>query len=638
MQDWERGDTYDVAILGGGLAGLTLALQLRKMMPDLSVAVIERTTRPLPEAAHKVGESTVCVGAHYLGEMVGLKAYLEARHLRKLGLRFFVGRAHGRFEDRPEIGDPLFGPVPSYQIDRGRFENDLRGMVEKEGVTLLEGWLVKDVSLSGTEEAPKDDAHRVEIRAKEGDARRCVEARWVVDATGRRRLLQAKLGFKRACAHRAGAAWWRVKGRLDVDDLVPEGVSWWHGRSVEDRFYSTNHITGHGYWVWLIPLSSGMTSVGIVADETIHPFRGFGTSHEVAMAWLREHEPRLWEAFKAKAPIDFLALRRYAFWSEKIFSARRWSCVGEAGVFLDPFYSPGTDFIGMSNTITATMIRLDRQNELTPSIADKYNKLYLDVLGPTTLSLYKGTYSTFGHARVFGAKYFWDTALYWGINAKLMFSRLIERPDLLDETIALLSKYRMLAERTQAMFIDYAAKTSEEGGWRVLGLSDLPLFRYYHFRLLNPGSPEESLQEGWQNLKILEGLTLLFFQKAVQDCLPDRFDAVRDYAGLNPYAVGLDPDAWERDGLFNPAARPFDADRLRALVPIPATAPPLAARLSRDAARRFATLWRGKPAYAAARVLQEVFSRELPVRALFVGDVPIASLRPLHMVRRIGSL
>ena len=65
---------HDVIILGGGLAGLTLALQLHDRLPELDIVVLERATHPLPLAAHKVGESTVDVGAHYFGETLGLLA------------------------------------------------------------------------------------------------------------------------------------------------------------------------------------------------------------------------------------------------------------------------------------------------------------------------------------------------------------------------------------------------------------------------------------------------------------------------------------------------------------------------------------------------------------------------------------
>ena len=46
----------------------------------------------------------------------------------------------------------------------------------------------------------------------------------------------------------------------------------WQARcEPQARWLSTNHLVGAGYWVWLIPLGSGATSVGIVTDETIHP-------------------------------------------------------------------------------------------------------------------------------------------------------------------------------------------------------------------------------------------------------------------------------------------------------------------------------------------------------------------------------
>ena len=81
---------YDVAVLGGGLAGLTIAIQLKRERPDTRVLVTDKRAEPAPEAAFKVGESSVEIGAYYYREMVGMRDHLEKYQQRKLGLRFFL--------------------------------------------------------------------------------------------------------------------------------------------------------------------------------------------------------------------------------------------------------------------------------------------------------------------------------------------------------------------------------------------------------------------------------------------------------------------------------------------------------------------------------------------------------------------
>src|SRR5690554_5886158 len=130
----------DVAILGGGLAGLTLALQLRQANPDLRISVIERNRHPVPEAAHKVGESTVEIAADYFAKGLGLAEHIERDQLRKYGLRFFFHA--GESDDlaqAEELGSARLLAAPSYQLDRGIFENHLGERVRELGVDFIDG-------------------------------------------------------------------------------------------------------------------------------------------------------------------------------------------------------------------------------------------------------------------------------------------------------------------------------------------------------------------------------------------------------------------------------------------------------------------------------------------------------------------
>jgi len=105
----------DVFIAGGGLAGLTLARQLRQADPALRIAVAEKRKHPAPEAAHKVGESSVEIGAHYFGRILRLEPHLKSGHLPKLGLRYHFPSGENRdVAQRFELGPTDFPVVPSY--------------------------------------------------------------------------------------------------------------------------------------------------------------------------------------------------------------------------------------------------------------------------------------------------------------------------------------------------------------------------------------------------------------------------------------------------------------------------------------------------------------------------------------------
>jgi flavin-dependent dehydrogenase len=423
---------HDAIVLGGGLAGLTLAIQLKRRDPGIDVVVLERRAHPVPEAAFKVGESTVEIGAHYFANVLGLREHLDSEQIRKFGFRFFFSDGRRDIDRCTELGVSRILPTPSWQIDRGRFENFLGEEARRLGVRFLHGATVRGIAM-----ADGDDPHAITFEHT-GDTR-TVRARWMVDASGRAGLLKRKLDLTAPEVHDANAVWWRVDGIID-----PKGWSddadWLSRCTPPDRWRSTNHMCGPGYWFWLIPLSSGAHSLGIVCDAAMHPLETMNT-HEKAMAWLREHQPRMAEALDAPehALQDFLFLRHFSHGCKQVFGENRWALTGEAGVFLDPFYSPGSDFIAISNTLICDLIEKDRAGKPYAAYADIYQQLYFGFF-ENTMTLYRDQYPLFGDAQVMPVKVIWDYTYYWSLLAPLFCGEKLTE-------IGLLGKLRPQFER-----------------------------------------------------------------------------------------------------------------------------------------------------------------------------------------------
>ena len=472
----------DVLILGGGLAGLTLALQLRQREPDLRITVIERRAHPVREAAHKVGESTVEIGAHYFANVLGLRDHLEQEQIRKFGFRFFFSDGRADIDGCTELGVSRLMPTPSWQIDRGRFENFLGGHVRTLDIDFRDGAVVRAIDM-GTEET----SHTVAFEQDGGS--HSMTARWLVDASGRAGLLKRKLGLAEANDHDVNAVWWRVEGIVDPNGWSQD-AGWLQRCDPPDRWRSTNHMCGRGYWFWMIPLSSGAHSLGIVCDAKMHPLDTMN-SHDKAMDWLRRHQPQVAATLDSgdHAVKDFLFLRHFSHGCKRVFSGDRWALTGEAGLFLDPFYSPGSDFIAISNTYICELVARDRAGGPVAPWAEIYQQLYRSFYD-SMMPIYQDQYALFGDARVMPVKVIWDYTYYWALLAPLFFSGRIADVATYDRLGPALHAGRRLNEAMQPLLREWGERNAgaglDEAGARLLDQ-----FRIGWFRALNRGLSDE---------------------------------------------------------------------------------------------------------------------------------------------------
>jgi len=589
-------EQYDVVICGGGLSGLTLALQLRQEHgDDLTIAVVERTRGPLPEAAHKLGESCVEMGSQYL-ESLGITELLEQRQIVKFGLRFFPGGGTSALHQRLEMGAGNEPRVRSWQLDRGRFENDVRELLPTRGIDLIEGAKIADIEV-GPEAAPHV------IRYATDGASAELRARWLVDATGRTGLLRRRLKnkTKHHFEHHAYSGWFRIEGRLDINDFVPADADTdWHDRHLADqRWRSTSHMMGDGYWMWIIPLASGHTSVGLVTHEEYYDFDSVRTLDRM-MAFITEHEPQLAERLRDRQVMDFGCIKNYSYRAATHWSADRWALVGEAGSFTDPLYSPGTDLIALANTFTSELIAADRSEDAdlaarTTQLEDMYASL---VHGGMTV--YRGNAPVFGHAKAMASKIYWDNFAYWSYPCQYFRQRMYrlsgEAHDRFKRTGA---RFVVLSSYIQQLVRHWALLAPEGPTPGFLGLPAFPsVVIDAHCALLEDSTPEEAQLALETRVAQAEQIVAELVLRVVQELGPERGAQLIERARL---------EDWE--GLAIAAER-LHAETLKGMQRRRALSP-----IARDVERALGRITRHADDAAARALLSPWVAAPEPTRA-----------------------
>ncbi|HEX2252929.1 MAG TPA: hypothetical protein VHQ65_06660 [Thermoanaerobaculia bacterium] len=407
----EPGRRYDVAILGGGLAGLSLARHLL-LDTDKSVVLLERG-EAVPADRQKVGESLVQLSGFYFSRILDLEEHLFREHYIKYNLRFYwktPGRANDTFEDYSQAYVQKLSNIASYQLDRNALEVELvaRNRAAGDRFTLLEG--ARDLAV----ELAEDDApHRVTATVAGEPVE--IAARWVVDASGRNRFLAKRLGLLRPSPICHGASWAWVEGLVDIERL--SRLSRREQVRNPDRartghlpfWLATNHFCGDGFWFWVIPLQ-GKTSLGVVFDRETFPRERVATPEKL-IEWACEEFPLFARDLPQRRLLEGSGYRECAHDCARTISAQRWAMTGEAGRFTDALYSPGGDLIALHNTMIVDAIETADPAELEAK-ARQWETL-LRSLYEAYVPSYAVSYGVLGDREGFVLKYTWELAIYF---------------------------------------------------------------------------------------------------------------------------------------------------------------------------------------------------------------------------------
>ena len=395
---------YDAVIIGGAFSGAATALMLKRKHPAARVLIIEKTA----EFDRKVGESTTEVSSCYMTRVLGLTQHLGHHQIGKQELRFwFCKTPDQRFDDCVEVGTRYQSRLQTFQVDRAKLDSHLLVRAVESGCDLWRPAKVTKCDLNG--------ANGQTVNAMVDLEERTARCRWIVDATGRAAMLARKLGhFRQNDEHPINAVWARFSAVKDWDSYDwRERFPDYSAACRTARSWATNHLMGHGWWCWIIPLRGGDVSAGIVYDNRIFKLPEGSNLGERLHAHILSN-PIGREVFSDARIIegDVHALSMLPYHSEKVCDDG-WAAVGDAAGFLDPLYSPGLDLCSYTSYYVADLLTRHLKGEDVASHLRLYNEHYPVMYRSWFEGLYKDKYYYMGDAELMSAALLLDVGVYY---------------------------------------------------------------------------------------------------------------------------------------------------------------------------------------------------------------------------------
>ena len=405
-------DSYDVVILGSGLAGLSLCRHLLLRGLEGRILLLDNKSR-VPGPVQKVGESLVQVGGYYCSKVLDLEEHLFREHYLKYNLRFYWrSRDHGNrdFEDYSQSYIRVFSNVCSYQLDRNKLEAHLfevNTQAEQVDARFPVRRLKIALSAGGKDHLVRFSHHNESCE---------VSTRWLIDTTGRGQFLKRKQKLESASPIRHGSSFCWVDGLVNIEKLTDSPPA--QIRTNRDRQYqgmtplwlATNHFCGEGFWFWVIPLQ-GKTSLGLVYDQAVISADQVKTA-ELLIAWACEEFPLFERDLLDREILDFGRLPDFAYDCRRTISEDGWAVSGMSGRFTDPLYSPGSDLIAYYNSMIVEAI-MESDPEILGRKCEVYEAL-MRVVYEAYVPSYAVSYDALGDQEVFNLKYAWELAIYFG--------------------------------------------------------------------------------------------------------------------------------------------------------------------------------------------------------------------------------
>jgi len=327
-------ETFDVIVAGGGPGGSTAATLVAKQ--GHRVLLLERARFP----RYQIGESLLPSTVHGVCAMLGVKDELErANFQRKRGGTFRWGSNPEPWTFAFALSRKVAGPTSyAYQVDRERFDAILLENSRRNGVDVREEHEVSSLVV--------EDGRVAGVRFRGADGvERTARARYVVLATGNTDALHRHVGergYSEFFLNIALFGYYTGGHRLPAPN---------EGNILCAAF--------DGGWIWYIPLSETLTSVGAVVSRDRADVIQRG--REAALRHFIDSCPMIADYLSSASRVTTGTYGEVRVRKDYSYSnSRYWRpgivLVGDAACFIDPVFSSGVHLATYSGVLAARSI------------------------------------------------------------------------------------------------------------------------------------------------------------------------------------------------------------------------------------------------------------------------------------------
>jgi flavin-dependent dehydrogenase len=353
--------TTDVLVIGAGPAGTVAASIVNKA--GYKVRIVEKMKFP----RFVIGESLLprCMEAL---EEAGFLDAVKAKNFQEKGGAKFV--KDGRTCDYQFADQFTKGWTWTWQVPRADFDKTLADTVEKMGVPINYETTVTAIEFDGSDSTTT-------VVDKNGVVTK-IKARFIIDGSGYGRVIPKLFNMDKP------------------SDLPPRKALFAHTVDLKRELSDEpNRITivvhQPAVWIWIIPFSTGITSLGFVGDPAF--FSQYPGNTEEQLRKLIAAEPYLKERFNQ---VEFVfeprVLESWSSTTNKFFGDG-FVLTGNVTEFLDPVFSSGVTLATVSSQIAGKLVveklkgrTIDWENEyMNPMM------LGVDTFRSYVMAWYEGT-------------------------------------------------------------------------------------------------------------------------------------------------------------------------------------------------------------------------------------------------------